>query len=305
MHSSLRQLAPTATTLLALALSGATACLAGCPTNSSLDVGSSTNEAGPNDAGSDASTPPDAFAFDAPDAPIDAFYMPSCEPMRADTDLCFAGDCVGVTGAFWNGAECVESHCDCTGPECGIYATKAACDAAHTMCDAALCESTGGAWFRVPAWCGHFICGRPNPAICDTATTACDCGPRGRFVPGMGCMPDATCPIPERIEPEPLCTLTGGTWRLDICGHATCGRLSPLDCVAPGCVCPENSTFDEARGCLPNPICEVRELGEDCSATGLCGGGSACCTRGGASAETTCIMPMCGSPDGIYGPAVP
>jgi hypothetical protein len=297
MHLPLRHLVPSLSASLLL--------LMGCPTSNAIDASASPDDAGTTDVGRDVSEPLDAFAVDSPDAPVDAFYMASCAPMQAETNLCFAGDCVGVTGAFWNGAECIESNCDCVGPECGIYATKAACDAAHTMCDAALCASTGGAWFSVPAWCGSFVCGQPNPSACETPTTACDCGVRGRFVPGVGCMTDPTCPIPERIEPETLCMISGGTWRTDICGHATCGRLSDDACVSPGCVCGTSETFDLGRGCIPNPICEVRTLGEDCTETGLCGGGATCCARGGASAETTCIMPMCGSPDGICGPPVP
>ena len=267
--------------------------LVGCPSTNSLDTGASSLEVGVVDAGGDAPS--------APDAPIvDAFYMPSCEPMQAETNLCFAGDCAGPSGAYWDGAACVESHCDCIGPECGIYATKAACDAAHTMCEAALCANTGGAWFRVPAWCGHFECGQPNPAFCETPTTACDCGPRRNFEAGVGCVA-ATCPIAEMVPPETLCAATGGTWRTDICGHATCGRLSDLECVSPGCVCDQNETFDAARGCIPDPVCEVRVLGESCTETGLCGEGSTCCANGGASAASTCVEPMCASSAGICG----
>ena len=302
MDFSLRHLVPSVSVLLA--------CLSGCPSANSLDVGSALPDAGRDASGVDApgvdawsATAEDAFALDAP--PLDAFYMATCAPMQAETNLCFAGECLGVTGAFWNGSECVESRCDCIGPECGIYATKAACDAAHTTCQAALCTSTGGAWFRVPAWCGDFVCGRPNQSPCDTPTTACDCGVRGRFVDGVGCMTDTKCPISELIDPQQLCGITGGEWQLGICGHATCGRLSGLDCASPGCVCGVNETFDLGRGCIPNPLCEVRVLGESCTETQLCGDGTTCCANGGASTEASCVAPMCSTPDEICGPARP
>lgn len=236
-----------------------------------------------------------------PDAPVGPA---SCEPMDARIDVC-GTPCFGITGAFWDGARCVEAHCDCVGSACEAYPDRASCEAAHASCDAALCTATGGAWFSRPQFCGHFECGAPPSVACDEPVPACDCGTYGIFVAGMGCMPGPLCELIAPMEPEPLCTSTGGTWMLGICGHATCGRLSDLDCASPGCVCGPYQIFDDERGCIQSPDCDVRLPGEDCTETQRCGEGTVCCANGGASAEASCSAPMCDSPEGVCGPPRP
>ncbi len=264
---------------------------------------------GGGDAGSlDATVPIDVVRTG--DAPVlDAFLVDSglpasCEPMDARTDVC-ATPCFGITGAFWDGARCVESHCDCAGTECEVYAGLAACEAAHAHCDAALCRATGGAWFDRPQFCGHFECGAPPTGLCDEVLPACDCGLYGVFVDGIGCMEGPLCELVAPEEPEPRCVRTGGTWMLGICGHATCGRLSDLDCASPGCVCGRYQIFDPERGCVQSPSCDERLPGEDCTETQRCGMGTVCCANGGASIEASCVAPMCGTPDGVCGPPRP
>ena len=240
---------------------------------------------------------PDAFA-----PPIDVGVGPaSCAPQAAAIDLC-APICDAITGAFWDGTRCIEHSCNCTGPECEVYADGAACEAAHAGCDASLCETTGGAWFARPIYCGHFECGTPPSVACDETIPVCDCGAYGIFVEGVGCMPGPLCELIAPREDEALCTETGGTWMMGICGPTTCGRFSGLDCAGPGCACGAYEIFDDERGCIPSPDCDVRQSGEDCSETGLCAG-SVCCTGGAGLSQ--CEAPQCGDPSGLCGPPRP
>jgi hypothetical protein len=231
-------------------------------------------------------------------------YVPSCEPMAAAIDLCAVAVCAPVTAAFWDGSVCVPVHCNCTGPECAVYATVAACQAAHASCDAALCTATGGAWFNRPEWCGHFECGVPSSQACDQATPACDCGASRVFGPGVGCVDGPLCEIIATVAPDVLCANTGGEWMLGICAPTTCGRFSDLDCALPACACGELEVFDADRGCIRSPTCEVRLLGEACTTTGLCAD-SVCCLDGGISADASCVAPLCSDPHGVCGPARP
>lgn len=228
-------------------------------------------------------------------------YVPSCAPMDARVDPCAVAVCAPVTGAFWDGAACVPVHCNCAGAECGVYTTLDACEADHAACDATLCTTTGGAWFARAEWCGHFQCGFPPSVLCDESVPACDCGLGRVFQDGAGCVDGALCELTEMLEPEAFCTATGGTWRLDVCGHATCGRLSDADCILPGCVCGDLEVFDPQRGCVRSPTCELRQLGEPCTDTGLCAD-SVCCVNGGISADATCVAPLCDDPHGVCGP---
>lgn len=275
--------------------------LAGCPGSHGSD------DTGPTDAGpmgvdgcacifEDAPGGPDAY-LERPDAGP----RPTCDAQAAAIDLC-APTCDTITGAFWDGARCVEHSCNCTGTECNVYGNLAACEAAHARCDASLCESTGGAWFARPQFCGHFECGTPPEFACLTPVPACDCGTYGIFVEGTGCMPGPLCELVAPREDEALCGETGGTWELGICGPTTCGRYSDLDCAAPGCVCGAYEIWDDERGCIESPDCDVRELGEDCSATMLCAN-SVCCFGGAGGAR--CEAPQCGDPSGLCGPPRP
>ena len=293
-------LSKTRVSLLFLVAAG---CLSsGCPdTHGSGDAGPSLDA-----VAADAVPPPreGGDGFDAP-SPIDAGVVPgTCGAMDAQLDVC-AETCFAITGAFWDGSRCVESHCDCVGPECMVYADVASCEAAHAHCDAALCTSTGGAWFSRPQYCAHFECGSQPDVLCDEVLSVCDCGTYGVFVEGVGCMPGPLCELIAPTEPEPLCASTGGTWTLGICGHTTCGRFTDLDCAGPGCVCGPYQIFDDERGCIQSPECDVRLPGEDCTETRLCGEGNVCCVAGGASITMRCEAPMCGDPSGVCGPPRP
>jgi hypothetical protein len=285
--------------LAALALG---ASLAGCPDTHANDR--------------DAASLPDAPGLDAPpfggdgcvtcgDAPIgaDAGVRPaSCTAASAEIDVC-AAICDAITGAFWDGTRCVEHSCNCTGADCEVYPTRTSCEAAHAHCDASLCLATGGRWFSRPQFCGHFECGTPpTDVLCDEPLPACDCGAYGIFVDGEGCMPGPLCELIGPRDPDVLCAETGGTWMTGICGHATCGRLSGLDCASPGCVCGTYEIFDDERGCIQEPDCDVRLPGESCTETQRCGEGSVCCANGGASIEASCVVPMCSDPSGVCGP---
>lgn len=274
--------------------------LSGCPAAHFGTDGGIDASRGDPDSGDD---PRDA-GLDSGDLGDGGAPIATCEPMDARIDVC-ADVCFGVTSAFWDGASCVAAHCDCAGSECDVYPTVEACEAAHAGCDATLCSSTGGAWFDRLEWCGHFECGVPAPAACETPTRACDCGTYRVFMEGVGCVDGPLCELRAPREPDVLCADTGGTWMPGICGHATCGRLSDLDCASPGCVCGALEVFDDERGCIRSPTCDVRQLGESCDESGRCGDGSVCCATGGASAASTCVAPMCDDPSGICGPPRP
>jgi hypothetical protein len=275
--------------------------LVGCSTThtpSATDAGRD-----PDGGAVDLGRPVDAGGDSA--SPVDGATPPAtCEPMDAHIDVCGA-PCFGITSAFWDGSACVEAHCDCAGADCDVYPDAAACNAAHATCDAALCTSTGGAWFSRPEWCGHFMCGFPSPAACAVPTPACDCGTYRNFMDGVGCVDGALCELLAPTTPDVLCANTGGAWTNGICGNTTCGRYSGLDCASPGCVCGPLEIFDVDRGCIRSPSCDVRLLGESCDDTGLCGGGSVCCVNGGASIASSCVAPACADPAGVCGPPRP
>ncbi|MFO0714266.1 MAG: hypothetical protein U0353_30765 [Sandaracinus sp.] len=274
--------------------------LVGCPdTHDTMDAGHA-------DVGTDAFVT-NADCACGQDAPfgLDAWALPaSCNPQVAEIDVC-AAVCDDVDGAFWDGTRCIATSCNCTGSDCGTYATVEACQAAHAHCDAALCLATGGRYFSRPQFCGHFECGFPPAVACDEPLPACDCGLYNIFVDGVGCMPGPLCELIAPMEPQALCESTHGTWHTDMCGSTTCGRVSDTDCIAPGCACGTYEIFDAERGCIQSPECDVRLLGEDCTATQRCGGGSVCCVSGGASTAAACEAPMCSDPSGVCGPPRP
>ncbi len=271
-------------------------CLAGCPdTHGSGDaamIGSDVECVCAPDGG----PLPDAFA-----PPTDAGIVASCTPQAAAIDLC-APICDDITGAFWDGTRCVEHSCNCAGADCEVYPNRASCESAHAACEASLCLSTGGAWFARPIFCEHFECGTPPSEDCRMPFHACDCGTYGIFVEGEGCMPGPLCELIAPRTDEERCSESGGTWTTGICGPTTCGRYSDLDCAAPGCVCGAYEIWDDERGCIQSPDCDVRFVGEDCSETGLCEG-SVCCTGGAGLSH--CEAPQCGDPSGLCGPPRP
>lgn len=238
-----------------------------------------------------AGSPP--IVLEPPIAP--ATYVPSCRAMDARIDDC-AVRCLGASSAFWDGSRCVAAHCDCIGTECGVYASVAACEAAHASCDAMLCQSTGGEWFRYAGACGHFACGTRPPRTCEKPGPACDCGPLSIFIEGAGCSPSASCTPAAPRARDALCIDTGGEL-IDACSDTWCGRGGGRSCMWLRCRCSDLEYFDEARGCVPSATCEPRQPGERCDVTGLCGSGTVCCERDGVR---TCVAPEC-SAGGVCG----
>jgi hypothetical protein len=233
-----------------------------------------------------------SIAVEPPIAP--ATYVPSCRAMDARIDDCTVR-CLGASSAFWDGSRCVAARCDCAGTECGVYASVAACEAAHASCDALLCQSTGGEWFAFAGACGHFACGVPPPRTCEELGPACDCGPLAVFTDGVGCSPSASCTPPAPRASDVLCTETGGEV-IEACADTWCGRGGGGGCMWPSrCRCGDLEIFDASRGCVPSATCELRQPGERCDATGRCGSGTVCCERDGVR---TCVAPEC-SADGV------
>lgn len=252
--------------------------LAGCP---GAHTASDSDAGGDHDADTDAAIDDHDAGPITSDAatPIDAGPRGACDPMDARIDSC-ADQCFGVTGAFWDGTTCIEAHCDCTGTECEVYPTLLDCQGAHTTCAAEMCTSTGGAWFSQPLYCGNFECGVPPPETCETPIPACDCGAYRVFDFDAGCIDGPLCELMAPRTEEELCGETGGEWRPDICGHATCGRLSGDACIAPGCVCDRREIFDPERGCVRSPSCRTRTVGEECARDETCVTGAICCPGG-------------------------
>jgi hypothetical protein len=110
----------------------------------------------------------------------------------------------------------------------------------------AYCHVTGGFWDLTS--CGDYLCG--NAPICLAVIPGCDCGTASNFVPGEGCVADATC---DEVNAGGLCVTTGGTWDPTSCGHYSCGERPECTAVIPGCDCGPNSVFDEVFGCLAVP----------------------------------------------------
>jgi len=241
-------------------------------------------------SGLDAGMPVDAGS------PRDAGPRSACGADDARAEVCPEAICDGLPLWYWSGDECFEIDCGaCTGADCGRGVTsEAACLAAHASCEPALCRATDGEWRWWGEHCGHFVCGREPPVDCIVGMPACDCGPFRSFDPERGCFDDATCPVPEPVTDEHLCTVTGGTWS-NICCHTECGRYCDLDCAAPACDCGPGRIF-EVRGCVDRARCHEPLAGETCEGEARCQNGTVCCEQcGGAGCvgPATCKAPVC------------
>ena len=152
--------------------------------------------------------------------------------------------------------------------------------------DLVLCETTGGRWLDVPphSICGHHVCGRPRPTLCESPFAGCDCGPGRSFVEGLGCDEDPSCTRRD------LCLATGG--RIALCDYA-CGE-PPDACAGNGCNCGPEMTFDPEEGCV-EAACGFADTGR-----ALCqhsGGtwriGPCCPTHCGQHCPDACVSEAC------------
>ncbi|MEL6177823.1 MAG: hypothetical protein AAFS10_02670 [Myxococcota bacterium] len=111
-----------------------------------------------------------------------------------------------------------------------------------------LCESGGGRWDE--GSCGDYVCG-VFPA-CLAVDPGCDCGPTANFVDGRGCVRDPQCSVDETT----LCSMTGGRWDDESCGHYSCGWSPECLAIDPGCDCGEGRTFAPGLGCAADLSCD-------------------------------------------------
>lgn len=230
---------------------------------------------------------------------VDAYVPPSaCGIQDARTIVCAPGACDGPPTYFWDGSRCFPIGCgECEGADCDNgFGALAECEAAHQLCDAALCRASGGDWLSAPLYCGHHICGEPGLAICEVPTPACNCGASSAFEPGIGCVVSESCPPPDpTLSPEGLCTSTGGTWA-NTCCPSTCGVPCSAECLAPACTCGALQIWDEDVGCIDSSTCMERNQGEVCTVDTRCHDGLICCQHcggAGCAPDATCEWPTC------------
>ncbi len=258
--------------------------------------------------GSDATPPePDAAEPDAAelrDAGTDALVMPgSCQAMDARAIVCPPLACDGPPTFFWDGSQCFPIGCgECEGADCEAgEASLSECMESHLHCEAAVCRATGGDWLSALLYCGHHVCGRPGLAICESPTPACNCGATRTFT-AAGCVDDPSCAPPDpSVDPESLCTSSGGTWE-SVCCPSTCGVPCAAECLAPACTCGALQVWDPLLGCIDSSTCMERAAGEACDENRLCDGGLVCCQRCtgvGCDPERTCAAPLCDAGPGV------
>ncbi len=182
----------------------------------------------------------------------DAPLPRSCEVARLDP---CAPVCDDTDGFVFTIEGCVESHCNCVGPGCAFaHPSRAACEAATSDCDRALCQASSGIWVAPnEVYCDHPQCGT-DPADClAPAEAVCHCGTRARFRPGFGCEPAFDCRgIDTRAD---LCTHSGGRWGGAMCCPTMCGEHCGDACTTPECACPSSMIWTEFAGCIPSPMC--------------------------------------------------
>lgn len=239
----------------------------------------------------------DAARLDAGSVHPDAAVPPpgACDAQDARAEVCPDILCDGPGTWHWRGDACFWIDCGaCQGEDCDeSWGSESECEAAHATCEATLCADTGGRWLWWVEECEHHVCAVAPPATCLVGRPVCDCGLFERFEPGVGCVPDDTCPIPEPVTREELCTGTGGTWG-PYCCDAVCGVRCDLECAALACDCGPGRVMDEARGCIDGARCHERLLGESCDHASRCESGTICCDAcGGAGCSG---MPVCATP---------
>lgn len=240
---------------------------------------------------------PDAGTTIDASTPIDAGSRTTCTADDAHAQICPGAVCDGPPSWHWNGDDCFWIECGtCVGADCaGGASSEAQCLTAHASCESALCRATEGEWRWWAEDCGHFVCGYAPLAVCEVGAPSCDCGAFRSFDPERGCVDDTTCPIPEPIPRQELCTSTGGSWE-NICCDSVCGMACPEACVAPACNCGPGRIFEDARGCIDAARCHEPERGESCEGEARCTEGTICCEHcGGAGCfgPPTCETPVC------------
>jgi hypothetical protein len=109
----------------------------------------------------------------------------------------------------------------------------------------------------------------------------CDCQPPE----AVALCVDEQCVVSiEGDGPEELCVTSGGSWEM-ACGHWACGIPGRCDALTPGCNCGSSANFDEALGCVEDPVC-----GEPAEEETLC------LDSGGEWEESSCGHYACGEP---------
>lgn len=228
---------------------------------------------------------------------LDAGPRSTCDADDAQAQICPAAVCDGLPRWYWNGDDCFSVDCGaCIGADCARgVSSEAECLAAHASCVSALCRATGGEWRFWAEDCGHFVCGYAPPEDCEVGAPSCDCGAFRSFDPTRGCFDDTTCPVPEPVTREALCTSTRGTWG-GFCCDSVCGAGCPEPCAQPACDCGPGRIFEDARGCIESVRCHEPRREESCEGEARCEEGTICCEHcGGAGCfgPPTCEAPLC------------
>lgn len=191
--------------------------------------------------------------FAIPIACADAAARPTgCAPWRAVVDRCAPG-CGSPPVYIWDGSDCVESQCSCTGPDCAFaYGDRGACEADHAMCAPSRCEATGGVWVSPNRrYCASPVCGDDTSACTEFPTAVCHCGLNALYDARNGCV---TSFCGDRLNTDQeRCTKSGGTWGT-FCTHSHCGE-APDPCVDMACRCADDEVWSEVAGCVVSAEC--------------------------------------------------
>ncbi len=191
--------------------------------------------------------------FAIPIACTDASTRPAgCAAWRATVDAC-TPPCDAIPNYIWEGSDCIESQCGCTGPDCAFaYRDRDACVADHALCAPSRCETTGGVWIASNTrYCDSPVCG-DDPRICDeTPDAVCHCGLNALYDARSGCVPGFCVGRPNNDQLR--CTQSGGTWGT-FCTHSHCGE-APDPCVDMACRCADNEVWSEVAGCVVSAEC--------------------------------------------------
>lgn len=266
-----------------LGLSALFACACAGSHGATADAGTGTDSGLGVDAGFvvDSGTGSDAGM------PVDASTIGFCErAMDVAVDPCVDVDCApgGPTLYFWDGVECaLWPYCaQCVGEDCSQLTTLELCQNLHSTCLSVLCEATGGYFRAELAYCGNFECGHPGPNICESPTSACDCGIGKVFDATLGCVESAGC------GPEDLCRATHGDWRLVVID--SCGNETMQPAVDYTCDCGDKFVFNEERGCeAPSiDVCLSPSSEEYCARSGG-SWGEGCNVQCGQHLDCDCI----------------
>ena len=173
--------------------------------------------------------------------PLCLAIIPGCdcgEGMNFGKDGCFEDPmCEGIS--------ICESDSDCE--ECESCIVGTCFPSTEPEClgqeNKSVCEDTGGKW--EPYACGDYTCGIPNP--CEAIIPGCNCGDKGSFAPGIGCVEDPSC---GGVPPE--CISDEDCGECGVCGDGTCYYLGLAECsddsdCEAGFVCGSCSQCEESE----------------------------------------------------------